>query len=94
MEYCLVNKIEVFSLTATWIDLEDIRLWKKLDRERQILYYDVTYMWNQKVQPASDYKTMYVNAYKTVKHYSIWRTFHSSFLNFKIKKNLRKKFII
>ena len=55
MEYCLVNKIEVFSLSATWIDLEDIRLWKKLDRERQILYYDVTYMWNQKVQPASDY---------------------------------------
>ena len=36
MEYCLVNKIEVFSLKATWIDLEDIRLcersWTEKDK--------------------------------------------------------------
>ena len=49
MEYkSVINKNEVMSFTATWMDLEVISLkWSKSDREKQISYA-INYMWHLK----------------------------------------------
>ena len=45
--YSDMEKNEILSFVAAWMDLEGIRLSKISQTERKILY-DITYMWNVK----------------------------------------------
>lgn len=57
MEYYLVNKIEGFSFTATWIDLQDIRLCERSWTEKDKYCIMMSLICGtKKVQLASEYE--------------------------------------
>ena len=45
--YSDIEKNEIWSFVAAWMDLEGIMLSEISQTERKILY-DITYMWNEK----------------------------------------------
>ena len=52
--YSAIKKKENFPFVAAWMDLDSTMLNEMSVRERQI--YDITYMWNLKLQQTSEYK--------------------------------------